>query len=89
MLKAFKLNVEKNEKLGVIASYSKKLSDEVLEEYRAKVDEFTLEVLKKELAFSLVEANPSLFTAQEDPHYVPKDNGTSGGIEEILAKYKK
>lgn len=89
VLKAFKLNVEKNEKLGVIASYGKKLSDEVLEEYRAKVDEFTLEVLKKELAFSLVEANPSLFTAQEDPHYVPKDNGTSGGIEEILAKYKK
>lgn len=88
-LKSFKLNVEKNEKLGVIAAYGKKLPDEILEDYRAKVDEFTLEVLKKELAFSLVEANPSIFSVQEKEQYVPKDNSVSGGIEEILAKYKK
>lgn len=88
-LKTFKANVETNEKLAVIDSYNNKLSDEILEGYRNRVTEFSLSDLKKDLAFDLVETNPSIFSNQGQSQYVPKDNVVVGGIEEVLAKYKK
>ena len=88
-LKSFKVNVETNEKLAVIDSYNNKLSDEVLEGYRNRVTEFSISDLKKDLAFDLVETNPSIFSNQGQSQYVPKDNVVTGGIEEVLAKYKK
>ena len=88
-LKTFKANVETNEKLAVIDSYNNKLSDEILESYRNRVTEFSLSDLKKNLAFDLVETNPSIFSNQGQSQYVPKDNVVVGGIEEVLAKYKK
>ena len=88
-LKTFKANVETNEKLAVIDSYNNKLSDEILESYRNRVTEFSLSDLKKDLAFDLVETNPSIFSNQGQSQYVPKDNVVVGGIEEVLAKYKK
>lgn len=88
-LKTYKLNIENNEKLAVIAAYDNKLSDDVLESYRGRVSEFSLDELKKDLAFNFIETNPSIFSNQSQPQYVPKDNVVTGGIEEILAKYKK
>lgn len=88
-LKSYKLNVENNEKLAVIAAYDNKLSDDVLESYRNRVSEFSLDDLKKDLAFNFVETNPSIFSNQGQSQYVPKDNVVTGGIEEVLAKYKK
>lgn len=88
-LKTYKLNIENNEKLAVIAAYDNKLSDDVLESYRGRVSEFSLDELKKDLAFNFIETNPSIFSNQSQPQYVPKDNVVTGGIEEVLAKYKK
>lgn len=87
-LRAFKTDVENKEKLGVINAYTSKLSEGVLEGYRAKIDEYTLDSLKKDLAFDFVASNPSIFSAQDQTQYVPKDCQNSSGIEDILAKYQ-
>ena len=49
----------------------------------------TKDELDKELAYTLVQNKPALFTNNEDPAYVPKDDHTPSGIEGILSRYKK
>lgn len=88
-LRAFKSKVEKAEKQGIISGYSDKLSAEVIEKYSANIDNYTAIDLKKELAYELVQNNPSIFSKKNISGYVPKDGEPSGGIEEILLKYKK
>jgi outer membrane murein-binding lipoprotein Lpp len=89
-LRTFKLEAEKLEKEAVIAKYSKKISDEVLNGYSEKLVEFTAAELDKELAYEMVKGNPSIFSLEpQKPQYIPKDEGTKGGIEEILSKYTK
>ena len=83
----FKATVEKNEKEAIIASYSDKLTTEVIDKYTAEIDNYTAINLKKELAYELVESNPTVFNKQL-PGYTPKDD-PKGGIEEILSKYRK
>ncbi len=84
----FKSGVEKNEKMGIIDSYSDKLSSEIIEKFTAAIDSYKADDLKKELAYELVESNPSLFIKTPQSGYVPTDS-PKGGIEEILSKYKK
>ena len=88
-LNSYKENVEKKEKEDVIASYAELLSEEILETYTAKIGEFSAQDLDKELAYELKKNNVSVFTQKLDAGYVPKDQGSRGGIEQILAKYKK
>ena len=85
-LKTFKYNVEKQEKIDAISNYNELLDKEVLDKYVEDVDNFTIDTLKKELAFALVEKNPTIFTKTVE--HLPKDAPT-GGIEEILSKYQK
>lgn len=86
-LKNYKYNVETQQKEAVIAEYSDKLADEVIETYKAKLDEFTVLDLDKELAYELKKSNSSNFTSQPTG-FVPKDQAMSG-IEAILSKYKR
>lgn len=86
-LTSFKAAVEKKEKEDIIASYSDKLSAEVIDQFTTDIDNYNATDLKKELAYTLVENNPAVFS-KEPQGYVPKD-GPKGGIEEILSKYKK
>ena len=89
-LRNFKLKSEKLEKEAVIAKYSKKVADDVLTGYSERLVEFTAADLEKELAYEMVKGNPSLFSLEpQKPQYIPKDEGTKGGIEEILSKYTK
>ena len=89
-LRNFKLESEKLEKEAVIAKYSKKVADDVLTGYSERLIEFTAADLEKELAYEMVKGNPSLFSLEsQKPQYIPKDEGTKGGIEEILSKYTK
>lgn len=88
-LRSYKVNVENNEKFSLIASYTDKLSEEILENYREKVSDFSLKDLEKDLAFDLVKTNPSIFSNQSKPQYTPHDDGAPSGIEMILNKYKK
>ena len=89
-LVSYKEGIEKAEKEAIISSYSEVLSEETLAEYTSKISEYTATELDKELAYELKTSNPSMFTKKQTPQsgYVPKDEST-GGIEEILARYNK
>lgn len=87
-LKEYKLGIETEQKEAILTEYENQLADEVLENYRKKLSEFTALDLDKELAYELKKTNPSVFTKTPGAGYVPKDD-PKGGIDEILLKYKK
>jgi len=85
-LKDYKHNVETQHKEAVIAEYADKLSEEVINTYKAKLDEYTVEDLDMHLAYELKKSGAA-FT-QPAAGYVLKDTQKSG-VEEILSRYKK
>lgn len=87
-LSAFQAKVLKKEKEDIINSYSDKLSDIIIDKYTSTIDDYDAEMLKKELAYELVQSNPSIFAKDTQKGFVPKEAPKSG-IEEILLKYKK
>lgn len=86
-LKDYKLNIEKQEKEAIISQYEDLLSEEILNEYIQKLEEIDKETLAKELAYTLVQSNPTVFT--KTPQFLPKSNTPKSGIESILDNYKK
>lgn len=87
-LQAFKNSVEKIEKQNLIAKYSAKLSQDIIDSFTAKIDEYVISDLKKDLALVLVENNDNIFTAESNPSYVPQEEQNSG-LTALLSKYKK
>ena len=89
-LNSFKTEIEKQQKQAVISKYTELLDEEVLSAYSAKLDSYTAKDLDKELAYELVNANQSVFTnGNQGQVYIPKEEPSVGGLEEILSKYKK
>lgn len=89
-LNSFKMDIEKQQKQAIVSKYAELLDEEVLNSYTAKMDEFTIQQLDKELAYELVSANQSVFTSNGQPSgFIPKDEPAVGGLEEILSKYSK
>ena len=89
-LNSFKTEIEKQQKQAVISKYTELLDEEVLSAYSAKLDNYTAKDLDKELAYELVNANQSVFTnGNQGQVYIPKEEPSVGGLEEILSKYKK
>ena len=86
-LNSYKKEVETAEKEKVIESYASLLSEDVLNSFKEKIDEYTAIELDKELAFVLVQSKSTIFT-NEDSDFVPKDEPTLTGIEAILEKQK-
>ena len=87
-LKTYKANIELKEKEEVISSYAELLSEEILASYKEKISEFTAIDLDKELAYELKKNNVSVFSKEQNPGFIPKDEPKTG-IEAILSKYKK
>ena len=87
-LNTYKANIELKEKEEVISSYSELLSEEILASYKEKISEFTAIDLDKELAYELKKNNVSVFSKEQNPGFIPKDEPKTG-IEAILSKYKK
>ena len=87
-LQTYKASVEKKEKEAVINKYSKKLSEEVIDKFNKEIDNYTITDLEKELAFSLVNNDTSIFGLEDGSGIVPT-NLAPTGIEAILAKYSK
>ena len=79
---------ELKEKEEVISSYAELLSEEILASYKEKISEFTAIDLDKELAYELKKNNVSVFSKEQNPGFIPKDEPKTG-IEAILSKYKK
>ena len=87
-LKAYKKNIEDQSKEAVVAEYTDKLAEDVLNAYKSKFDEYTAEELDMHLAYELKKINASVFT-QAPSGRIPKDNTGRSGVEEILARYKR
>ena len=85
----YKEEVEKTEKEAVIAKYSERLSEEILDSYTAKLADFTVESLERELAYALVKSDESIFTKEETKGYVPKPNINPDRLTSLINKYKK
>ncbi len=88
-LTAYKKGIELKEKQAILDSYSEHLNAELLESYSEKLDEYTAEELDMHLAYELKKSSPTIFTTNNDPQFIPKDNSTPTGIEGILSKYAK
>lgn len=85
-LTTFKCTVEKNQKMDVINGYSELLSNEVIESFMDKIDEYSALDLDKELAFALKQSNISAFA--NAPKFIPKES-VEDGLTSLLSKYKK
>lgn len=86
-LNNYKHSIETQQKQAVIAEYTDKLASSVLDTFAAKLDEYTVLDLDKELAYQLKCSNSTLFKGQ-DAGLLLKDQ-TKTGIDQILARYEK
>ena len=87
-LRTYKKDVETEQKESVFAEYSDKLSEEVINTYREKIDEYTVEDLDMHLAYELKKSGSSIIDYTQAGGRIPKDQPKSG-IEAILERYKK
>lgn len=88
-LRNYKKAIETQQKEAVIAEYVDKLSNDVIETYKAKIDEYSLLDLDKELAYECKKSNSSIFNTPQETPRVFFNSVPEGGIEEILSRYKK
>ena len=86
-LQQYKLDIDTAQKNAVIDEYAEQLSDEILDTYRAKLDQYSVEELDMHLAYELKKSNPTVFSKAPDSGYVPKDTHVDG-LTSILSKYK-
>lgn len=84
-LKTYKQNVELHQKQDVLAEYDNQLNNEILQNYRDSIDNYTVEELDMHLAYE-VKKSGSPNTPR--PSFVPKDEELNG-VNAILARYKK
>lgn len=91
-LATFKKNVIDNEKKLVIEAYNETLDAEVLETYTQNMDQYTAEELDMRLTYECKKINPTIFSknpVNPQPSYLPKEEPTGRGINDILAHYEK
>lgn len=88
-LKSYKLGIENEQKESVLSEYENQLSDEILNSYKEKINEYSVIDLDKELAYELKKANISAFTKQPEQKVVQKNGVVKTGLDEILNKYVK
>lgn len=88
-LKSYKLGIENEQKESVLSEYENQLSDEILNSYKEKINEYSVIELDKELAYELKKANISAFTKQPEQKVVQKNGVVKTGLDEILNKYVK
>lgn len=85
-LKNYKQSIETQHKEAVMAEYAEKLPEEVINTYKAKLDEYTVEDLDMHLAYELKKSG--LAFEQPKAEYILKDTPKSG-VEQILSRYKR
>lgn len=87
-LMAYKKAIETQCKEAVVAEYTDKLAEDVLDTYRDKFEEYTAEELDMHLAYELKKTNASAFNSTPFVSVLPKETPKSG-VEEILGRYKR
>lgn len=86
-LRQYKHEIETQQKQAVMAEYASNLSEEVLNTYKEKIDEYTVLDLDKELAYEMKKAGTSNFTQNNDTGVLPIEVPNTG-IEAILSRYE-
>lgn len=88
-LKTYKLEKETQDKLDLIKKYSIKLDEEIISKYTEEVEKYSIDDLEKNLAFEIVQKDPSIFSVQEPliPTTPEEPTGITGLLEQ--AKNKK
>lgn len=91
-LEIYKSNKERTEKQAVLTQYSERLDETIISEFSAKIDDYTVEDLSKELAVKLVEANPGLFSKGGAPlipqDYKDKEDASLSPAAKLLKKHR-
>lgn len=91
-LVSFKHNVENNEKEQFLLKYAEHLTDSIIEEFKTKFDNYSVEDFKKEVTYAAAEQDPTLFNKNEEPNRYYKGGSDSSksysGWERILNNYK-
>lgn len=87
-LSSFKAQIETERKEAVFTEYEGKLSEDVLDTYRAKIADYSIEGLDKELAYELKKSSFSVFQKDNGNVLLHKDIQKSG-VDEILSRYVK
>ena len=87
-LQIYKKGVEDAQKESIFSRYSEQLNSETITKYRDDMDSYTLVELEKELAYELVQAQPSIFNQEEKEQFQPKPVPLTG-LEAILSPYEK
>lgn len=86
-LKAFKQSVEEANKNAIVGKYEKKLSEDQIAVFKAKLADYSAVELEKDLALAFVNANQNLFEEKEDEEGIEyKFQDT--GLAAILSKYE-
>ena len=88
-LNTFKKGIELNEKKAILAKYNDLLSEEVIGTFTENIEGYNAVDLEKELAYTVMTNNPSVFSKEPQTPYIPKDNAPSDSLEAILSKYEK
>ena len=88
-LATYRKDIEDDEKRNIIAGYTDQLPEQTIETYTENMDNYTAEDLDVRLTYELKKHHPEMFSKGTPPAYIPKDEGSQGGINAILAKYKK
>ena len=91
-LTSYKKNIEDSLKINLIDKYSTIIPEDILNSFKDKVSEYTVEDFKKELALSAVENNNSLFSKREVevvPNGSIKTNSTCSGAQRLVNRYTK
>lgn len=88
-LNTFKKTAEHKEREAVFNKYVELLSEEAAQKFEENLDTYSVLDLEKELAYTVMTANPSVFKKDVPNGYVPKDNTPKDSLEDILSKYEK
>ena len=88
-LATFKKDIEDGKKTTLINGYAEQLPEEIIDSYLKNMDNYSITDLDMKLTYELKINHPEIFSKGTPPAYIPKDSGSEGGINAILAKYKK
>lgn len=91
-LKTFKKNVETEKKTAIINEFSSHLTDEQIENFKSKMDDFEVSDFKKEICTAAYDTDPTIFSQKDDNGYIFKGGNPEGksesGVIRLLNKYK-
>ena len=80
-----------SEKKNVLSQYNDKLDEEVVNEFSLKLDQYSVEELKKELAAQLVDSHPELFSKNNQViigNYSDEGSNNLSPAAKLLQKYR-